>query len=169
MAISQSTLRSKAAQYTKSIRTAQEARAAGKKTIFLCHSHKDEELVKGLVKLLAESGWDVYVDWLDETLPDKPSSKTADSLKQKIIDASAMMFLATQNSMASRWCPWEIGYGDAKKTPSKVFIVPTSDSYTTHGSEYLELYPHIDISTQGNLCLFQPGATSGVRISSVQL
>jgi hypothetical protein len=169
MAISQSTLRLKAAQYTKSIRTAQEARAAGKKTIFLCHSHKDVELVKGLVKLLTEAGWDVYVDWLDETLPDKPSAKTAEALKEKIVHANAMMFLATQNSMASRWCPWEIGFGDAKKTPSKVFIVPTSDTYSTYGSEYLNLYPHIDVSGQGNLCLFQPGATTGVRISSVQI
>ena len=81
MAIPQTKLRSKATQYTKSVRTAQEARAAGKKTIFLCHSHKDVELVKGLVQLLTEAGWDVYVDWLDETLPDKPSAETAESLK----------------------------------------------------------------------------------------
>ena len=34
-------------------------------TIFLSHSHKDWELAKGLIMVLAEQGVSIYVDWND--------------------------------------------------------------------------------------------------------
>lgn len=169
MAISQSTLRAKAAFYTKSVRTAQEARASGKKSVFLCHSHKDQDLVKGLTRLFADSNWDVYVDWLDETMPDMPNSVTAEKIKKRIRESDALVFLATESSMASRWCPWEIGFADEAKSPSRVFIVPTTTGYSTYGSEYLDLYKRI-IPGEGDVIgIFEPGKTSGTRIDSVRL
>jgi hypothetical protein len=34
-----------------------------KQNAFLCHSHLDAEYVQGLITILGESGWKIYVDW----------------------------------------------------------------------------------------------------------
>lgn len=105
----------KAGRYTTTkARTLTEARPLGFKTAFLCHSHKDQDLVKGLITLLVEAGWQIYVDWADSSMPETPNRQTAGKIKKRIEDYYFFLFLATANSMASRWCPWEIGYADGK-------------------------------------------------------
>lgn len=61
-----------------------EAATRGKQSAFLCHSHKDKELAEGLVVLLAENGWELYVDWKDHEMPEKPNKDTAANIKKKI-------------------------------------------------------------------------------------
>jgi hypothetical protein len=95
-------------------RSLSEARAAGYQTAFLSHSHADRDLAKGFMKLLEEAGWRVYVDWDDATMPPVPNRITAAKIKTKIVEYW-FLFVATSNSMSSRWCPWEIGYADGKK------------------------------------------------------
>lgn len=104
-----------------------DARRKGFKTAFLCHSHKDAALVNGIAALLRETGWNVYVDWMDAEMPSAPNIETAKKIKQKIQQANRFIFLATPNSTASRWCPWEIGYADGVKSLDDIFIVPTRD------------------------------------------
>ena len=113
------------------------------RTAFLCHSHLDEQLVKGLIVEFSRRGVKLYVDWLDTSMPDTPNKETAVKLQLRIKQADIFLFLATRNSMHSRWCPWEIGYADGiGKVPH---ILPTIDQDSAiHGSEYLELYPQID-------------------------
>ena len=79
--------------------------AADRKKAFLCHSHKDADLVKGLIVILAEAGIDLYVDWQDSSMPVSPNAETARKIQQRICDAELFIFLATGNSKASRWCP----------------------------------------------------------------
>ncbi|MCH5937009.1 toll/interleukin-1 receptor domain-containing protein, partial [Salmonella enterica] len=68
--------------------------------------------------------------------------------------ANWFLFLATENSMSSRWCPWEIGYADGKKNLNNIVIVPTVDSSGRHhGNEYLQLYSRIDTTPNGALAL----------------
>ncbi|QNV68286.1 toll/interleukin-1 receptor domain-containing protein [Pseudomonas sp. CFA] len=118
----------------------------GQPTAFLSHSHKDATLALGLQELLNNHGWDVYIDWQDQTMPEKPASETATTIKTAIIRADWFLFLATQNSMASHWCPWEIGFADGKKTHERIANVPTQDSFGHyHGNEYLNLYNKIDM------------------------
>lgn len=63
MPIAIDTIRSAAGQIRKSAqRTLYEAKASNLATAFLCHSHEDADLAKGVVNLLANEGWDVYVD-----------------------------------------------------------------------------------------------------------
>jgi hypothetical protein len=137
-----------------------EARAQRLQTLFLCHSHLDEVLVRGLVTLLEESGWMVYVDWADAAMPEQPTRETAARIKQRIVELNFFLFLATANSMSSRWCPWEIGYADGKKPIDQILVVPTTDGIRTHGNEYLQLYRHIDLSTLHHLAAWQPGQTT---------
>lgn len=87
----------------------------GQPTAFLSHSHKDAQLALGLQALLNDQGWDVYIDWQDQTMPDKPDTETALNIKSAIVRADWFLFLATQHSTTSRWCPWEIGFADGKK------------------------------------------------------
>ena len=146
MIIKQSTLRSARTRgFTKEYYSTKSAAAAGKTTAFLSHSHKDQELAEGLQAYLKERGWNVYIDWLDEEMPEKISSETAEKIKIRIRACQVLLFLATDNSCnRSRWCPWEIGLADGEKGASKVLIVPTSDDRGYEfGNEYLGVYKRI--------------------------
>lgn len=122
-----------------------EASVHGRDTAFLSHSHLDRELAEGLRVYMKDMGWNVYIDWLDETMPDKISGETANRLKAKIKECQLFLFLATANScQVSRWCPWELGIADSQKGSDKVFIIPTRDDRGyEHGSEYLAIYKKI--------------------------
>ena len=122
-----------------------EALSLNKQTAFLCHSHKDNELAKGLQVILKENGWDLYIDWQDNEMPATPNENTAKNIKAKIKTTDWFLFLATSNSTSSRWCPWEIGFADAVKNYEKILIIPTEDDYGNwYGNEYLQLYKKID-------------------------
>lgn len=142
-------------------RTFHEAKASSLATAFLCHSHKDASLVKGITNLLEDSGWDVYIDWEDSSMPETPNRQTALNIQNKIKDLKYFLFLATENSMSSRWCPWEIGYANGVKNIENILIIPTADRLgTARGNEYLQLYRRIDIADGGGLAAWQPGQTS---------
>ncbi|MCW5794343.1 MAG: toll/interleukin-1 receptor domain-containing protein [Nitrospira sp.] len=163
-------LRSAATRYRPTLaKSLTEARAHGLPTVFLCHSHRDEELVKGLLALFEESGWSVYVDWADASMPDVPNRETADRIKRKIVDLNYFLFLATSNSISSRWCPWEIGYADGKKPIERILVLPTTDGFKTYGNEYLQLYRHIDLSNLSKLAVWQPGqTTNGILLKNLR-
>lgn len=165
------TLRSAATRYRATLaKSLTEARTQGLQTVFLCHSHRDEALVKGLIALLEESGWRVYVDWADASMPEAPNRETAARIKRKIVDFAYFLFLATSNSVSSRWCPWEIGYADGTKPIERILVLPTTDDgIKTYGNEYLQLYRRIDLSSLGKLAVWQPGqTTNGVLVENLQ-
>jgi len=139
------------------------ARARGRKTVFLSHSHKDYEAAKGLKNRLKEQQVDVYIDWEDTTMPEQPDKITAQKIRDKIVECHIFMFLVTQNSVTSRWCPWEIGYADGKKIFEQILVVPTVDDQGTfHGNEYLQLYRRLIISDQQQkVAVFDPGQERG--------
>jgi hypothetical protein len=97
------------------------------------------------------------VDWADQSMPDSPNKDTAHKIKVKIVDHNLFLFLATKNSMSSRWCPWELGYADGKKSYDQILLIPTSDGYTTYGNEYIDIYRRIDATLNGVLAVFEPG------------
>ena len=68
--------------------------------------------------------------------------------------------------MASRWCPWELGFADGKKSLDSILIVPTSEGTSIHGNEYLSLYRHIDHNSLGHLVV---RAAGGGRWSDIEL
>jgi len=164
MPLSIARLRSAGPQWrtrTKVASSVADAQARSIRTAFLCHSHKDRDLVEGLLNELADSGWSVYVDWIDAGMPETPDATTAQRIKQKIQELNLFLFLATPNSTSSRWCPWEIGFADGKKANDTIFIIPTSDGRGCYGNEYLQLYRRIDDSQQGPLGVWAPGQTQG--------
>ena len=136
-----------------------EARALRMKTAFLCHSHKDKDLVEKTALMLKRAGWNVYIDWADDTMPIKPNQETAKKIQTKIKDSNYFLFLATSNSTSSKWCPWEIGYADGVKSLKNILIIPTKEDSSDYGTEYLDLYNRIDIDSSGDLKVYEATRT----------
>lgn len=158
MPISLSTLQSAAKRYSD-IRAYSEFSC--KQTAFLCHSHKDGDLAKGLQVLLKDSGWDIYIDWQDDNMPEQPNKETATRIKNKIGSSDWFLYLATPNSSNSKWCPWEIGIADTKKPYDRILIIATTDtSGRWYGNEYLQLYKQITFANDNNLAAFPAGKLS---------
>ena len=121
------------------------AKRGGVKTAFLCHSHKDSALVENLLLFFNEKGLNLYIDWKDATLPEVPIQDTANKIQKRIQETDIFLYLATQNSSGSKWCPWEMGFGDAIKGKDKIFIIPTQEGTHKSGQEYLSLYQSLQI------------------------
>lgn len=173
MAIKQSTLRSSRYRFNQSKhpKSLTEAVSKNKKVAFLCHSHKDHDLAIGLQVLMSENGWDLYIDWQDEEMPETTNKVTASKIKEKITSSSLFIFLATDNSTRSRWCPWEIGFADLAKGYNQIFIIPTEDDYGRHyGNEYLQLYKRVDVGSltgkinKSGYAVFEPSAAKGTWV-----
>ena len=114
----------------------------------------------GLQQWLKEQGMDLYIDWQDSSMPEAPNATTASRIRNVIRGADVFLFLATRDSMISRWCPWELGFADGVKRDEQIAIIATRDaSGNYYGNEYLQLYRKIDQSSAGNsLYWYQKGS-----------
>lgn len=113
-------------------------------TVFLSHKHNEEEILKKVIKLLEKIGVDVYVDWEDEDMPKATSGETATKIKEKIIQNRKFILLATKDAINSKWCNWELGFGDSHKFSDNIAIMPiVENDGSWPGNEYLQIYPVI--------------------------
>jgi len=101
-------------------------------------------------------------------MPSTPNKETAKKIQGKIESMKYFLFLATENSMSSRWCPWEIGYANGKKPIDNVLIIPTSERGKSHGNEYLELYRRIDQNSYGTVGVLTPGSFRQDTLSTLR-
>lgn len=115
-------------------------------SVFLSHSHKDQDLVLRVRDFLQSQGVQVYVDWLDNGLPETPNAQTAAILRNKIRENRHFLLLVTENSLNSRWVPWELGTADGQKGPAHIAILPVTSAGFFQGNEYLDLYPRVETS-----------------------
>lgn len=135
--------------------------AQARASVFLSHKHTDKELMLKIKTVLEHVGISVYIDWLDETMTSATSGETAKKLKDKIKLYDKFVLVATNGAIASKWCNWELGLGDAEKySKDKIAILPIvpDNDNQWEGSEYLQIYPTIE---------YQDGSTtytSGVVI-----
>jgi hypothetical protein len=116
----------------------------GEVTVFLSHKHDELKELKDAIALLEDAGVSVYVDWMDESMPTSTSGATATKIKSKINECHKFVLLATEAAIASKWCNWELGFGDAKKYIAHIAILPVkNDDRNFSGAEYLQIYPAI--------------------------
>ena len=117
----------------------------GKVTIFLSHKHDEREALDSTISFLKNFGVEVYVDWLDEGMPKSTSGKTAKRIKEKIKENGKFIFLATEGAINSKWCNWELGFGDSHKYLDNIALLPVREDFGSFsGSEYLDIYPRIE-------------------------
>ncbi len=81
-------------------------------------------------------------------MPKQTSGKTANNIKKRITACDKFILLATDGAIESKWCNWELGYGDAEKSDKNcICLFPMKEkgsSDTSYkGSEYLSIYPYI--------------------------
>lgn len=122
-------------------------------SVFLSHSHNDKDVVEQAKFFFENLGISIYVDWADETMPERPNGTTAQKIKNQIITQNdKFVLLATNNAVSSKWCNWEVGIGDPFKLPSKkMALLPLADnSGTWNGNEYLQIYPRIEKNSTQN-------------------
>lgn len=114
-------------------------------TIFLSHKHDEIEELDAAISLLKSFGVIVYVDWEDDGMPQITGGKTATRIKLKIKENKKFIFLATEGAIASKWCNWELGYGDSLKYSEKIALLPIrKDYYNYTGTEYMKIYSSIE-------------------------
>lgn len=119
---------------------------ARKTTVFISHKHDDLEDLKGLLGFLEQKYYvKVYIDSRDPTMPKTTSAETALNIRERIKQCDKFILLATNGAIESKWCNWELGYGDAQKYKDHIALFPIKPKGTYDsaykGSEYMSIYP----------------------------
>lgn len=123
--------------------------SAGKKTIFLSHSHLDKTIVKRIGLLFNRLGAGLYIDWMDKSLPETTNYETAIAIKEKIRNCHRFLFLATSRGLQSKWCSWELGIAHSLKQERELAVLPIeSRSGNWKETEYLQLYPEMSVDIE---------------------
>lgn len=132
--------------------------------LFISHSFSDKELIVGLYHLFEESGYKVYIDWIDDTSLDRSNvnAETAITIRKRIASSKGLAYISTQNITFSRWCPWELGVSDGMH--NRACILPVMNSRFS-GQEYLGIYPYLELaqvrsSSQYDFLICDPQDTS---------
>jgi hypothetical protein len=119
-----------------------------KTTVFISHKHDELDDLKGILGFFQQIyGVKVYIDSQDPTMPKITSAETALNIKNRIETCDKFILLATNGAIDSKWCNWELGYGDAQKFKKNIALFPfkPAGSYdiSYKGSEYMRIYPYI--------------------------
>ena len=122
--------------------------AQAKPTVFLSHKHDELNDLKGVIGLLEQQfRVKVYIDSRDPSMPATTSGETAKRIKDRIVKCNKFILLATNGAIESKWCNWELGYGDARKLDYNnlaIFPMKPKGSFSAYaGNEYLSIYPSI--------------------------
>ncbi len=117
-------------------------------TVFISHKHSDLEELKGIIGFL-EKNYNVkcYIDSRDPSMPKITSGETASKIKERIRNCKKFILLATEDAIESKWCNWELGFGDANKFKDHIALFPIKKADTSEnaykGNEYMQIYPYI--------------------------
>ncbi|MEO7045283.1 MAG: toll/interleukin-1 receptor domain-containing protein [Ferruginibacter sp.] len=124
-----------------------ETRSSKTTSLFLSHSHTDKDIVQEAVSFFKGFNHSIYIDWMDDTMPENTSGITAANIKNKIIENDMFILLATNKAVESKWCNWELGIADVFKfAKDKMVILPLADNSTGWvGNEYLQVYPRVEL------------------------
>lgn len=119
-----------------------------KTTIFLSHKHSDLDDLKDVIGFLqSKYNVNVYIDSMDKNMPQTTSGETAQRIKNIIKRCDKFILLATNDAIESKWCNWELGFGDANKYRDNIALFPIKEKgaydYTYKGNEYMQIYPFI--------------------------
>jgi hypothetical protein len=85
------------------------------KTVFISHQKRDREEAKTIADYLKGIGIKVYFDEYDRELQiatenDNPKG-VVNAIKKGINNSTHMLCLISQNTLYSKWVPFEVGYG----------------------------------------------------------
>jgi TIR domain len=132
-------------------RTFSKSKTEYKPTVFISHKHsdlEDQKEVKGILEIFENLGAKVYIDSMDNKMPEETSGETALRIKEVIKYTKKFVLVATEKAIESYWCNWELGIGDTHKYIDNIAIIPIKEKgeydHQYKGNEYLQIYPKID-------------------------
>ncbi|MBQ3495251.1 MAG: toll/interleukin-1 receptor domain-containing protein [Clostridia bacterium] len=123
-------------------------------TVFISHKHSDLEELRGVIGFLEkEYSVKCYIDSRDPSMPQITSGVTASKIKERIKSCKKFILLATEDAIESKWCNWELGFGDANKFKDHIALFPIKKADVSEreykGNEYMQIYPYITYFGQG--------------------
>ena len=124
------------------------SRVSYKTSVFLSHKHSDLNDLKDLIGFFrTKYNVDIYIDCMDPVMPEKTSGETARRIKEIIKKCDRFVLLATNDAIESKWCNWELGFGDAQKFDDRIALFPIKEKNSSDnlykGNEYMQIYPFI--------------------------
>ncbi len=146
--------------------------AQKKTTVFISHKHEDLEDLKAVIGFLEKSyGIKVYIDSQDPAMPKITSGETASKIKERIVKCDKFILLATNGAIDSKWCNWELGYGDSQKYKEHIALFPMKPKNYSNslykGNEYMSIYPHIVQRNRGDVYSDGRLITPGYYVRSI--
>lgn len=128
-------------------------REGNKYDVFISYNINDIDVAKALYHFLRERyGFKVYADFIDPSLDRKDVSKrSAIILSNRINSCKILIYIHSNNSAKSKWCPWEIGLASGLKN-FNCLVLPLieDDDNEFVRQEYLTLYPWLTINPSLN-------------------
>lgn len=123
-------------------------------TVFISHKHSDLEELRGVIGFLEkEYSVKCYIDSRDPSMPQITSGVTASKIKERIKSCKKFILLATEDAIESKWCNWELGFGDANKFKDHIALFPIKKASISEnmykGNEYMQIYPCISYYGEG--------------------
>jgi hypothetical protein len=95
--------------------TRQYRKSLALKCIFLSHQKADREVCKEIANYIISADVDVYFDEYDNDLKDALQTNNPQGVTEAICkginNSSHMLCIISPNTLASRWVPFEVGYG----------------------------------------------------------
>ena len=113
--------------------------------IFLSHSYKDKEYVKGLFYELTKVGFKVYVDWIIDPYFDRKNvtKETVNTIRLRLKQSKSLVYATSENASNSKWMPWELGFMDGNKGNCAILPITDYETDSFKGQEFLSVYPQI--------------------------
>ena len=106
---------------------------------FISHSYKDSILVQKLIEHENLNGNDVFCDWINDADYLKRHllcSATLSVIERRLEQSDALLFLYSENSIASVWCKYELNYFHALGRP--IYTISADDVENSVYSPQLE-------------------------------
>lgn len=127
------------------------------RAVFISHKQEDLKIAQALAKRIKALKYNCYLDATDSGLhvakqSENPLQAVPEHLRDKLRKCRLLIFVASANSPASRWMPWETGFFDGRYDKDAIGIYLTDDPSVPPQSppgtvstvqEYLNLYTRL--------------------------
>ena len=117
---------------------AESAKSKTRFDIFLSHSYKDKEYIKGLFYELSKMGFSVYVDWIIDPYFNRSevTKDTVTKIRKRMEQSKSLVYATSENASSSKWMPWELGFMDGDNRNCAILPIADYESDSFKGQEF---------------------------------
>ncbi|MDY0144037.1 MAG: toll/interleukin-1 receptor domain-containing protein [Bacteroidales bacterium] len=114
--------------------------------VFVSYSYLEKASAVLITELLEKCGYKVYIDLRDDDINkhQEVNKKTAERIIQNMKVCKSLLFLHTNATKNSQWCPWELGYFNGFRNRCAIIPLTEKNNETVEHQEFLSLYPYVD-------------------------